>query len=96
MELRGTDADIEPILKPGEVGGLAGGAEILQVLCLVLHPLKYPILPGGAVLVVHWLQGVGVWLLEGADLTLGRPGAGHGGWHPVVPDTNQSTTLSTH
>ena len=78
------------------MGSLAGGAEILQVLCLVLHLLQDPVLPRGAVLMVHWLQGVRVWLLEGADLTLGRPGAGHGGWHPVVPDTNQSTTLSTH
>ena len=80
------------MLEPEEVGGLAGGAEILQVFCLVLHPLEDPVLPGGAVLVVHWRQGV----LKGADLTLGRPGAGHGGRHLVVPDTDQSTTLSTH
>ena len=29
VELRVTDTDVQPIVEPGEVGGLAGGAEIV-------------------------------------------------------------------
>ena len=45
VELRGADTDVQPIVEPGKVGSLAGGAEILQVLCLVLHILQDPVLP---------------------------------------------------
>ena len=96
VELRVADTDVQPIVEPGEVGGLAGGAEILQVLRLVLHLLEYPVLPGGTVLVEYWLERVRVWLPIGADLTLGRAGTGQDGRHPLVPDTDHCTTLSTH
>ena len=46
VELRGADTNIQAVLEPGEVGGLAGGAEILHILSLKLHPLEDPVLPG--------------------------------------------------
>ena len=96
VELGVADTDVEAIVGPGEVGGLAGGAEILQVLCLVLHLLENPVLPGGTVLVEYWLERLRVWLPIGADVTLGRVGTGQGRRHPLVPDTDHCTTLSTH
>ena len=46
VELRRADTDVQAVLEPGEVGGLACGAEILHVLCLELNPLEDPVLPG--------------------------------------------------
>ena len=46
VQLRGADTNIQPIVKPGRVGALAGGTQVAHVGHGVLHPLQDPDLPG--------------------------------------------------
>ena len=74
MELAGGQADVEPIGHPCLVEHLAGGAEVVQVVPLVLNSLQYPNLLGRVVTVVDRDWPIWAGLLIRADLTL----------HPVV------------
>ena len=76
MELAGAHTDIEAIVRPDQVGGLAGWAHVEGVGVVTLHPHHHPDLARG-IMVVLDLSGC-LWpgLVVGADVTTG--GQRHG------------------
>ena len=76
MQLASAHTDVEPLGHPALVGGLAGGAEVVKIILLILHSLDNPDLPGRVMAVVHWDRGGWAGLPVGADPTL-TPHVGH-------------------
>ena len=71
MELTGAHTDVQPIVQPGQVAGLACGAEVVTVSGGILSTLQHPDLASRPVAVVDLYGGLREGLAVGAEHALG-------------------------